>query len=83
MLEFNAENNERYSVDYLVNRSMLITQRGHPLQGRVCKIIPYRHSGHTQVFMAEEGVEEGVLVNRTEFLSVQWVNKETFPEYYL
>ena len=84
MLEFNPENNEMYTADYLVNRTMLITQANHKYFGEVCSIIPYRHSGHNQVYLYQSNsTEKGITIDRTKFLNIQWVNKDTFPEYFL
>ncbi len=79
-LHFDPKNNQRYGLPYLSNRTFVCTQRGHDLQGEVVIVFPYDNNFLIQ---AKDKLSKSYNIDRTEFLSMQWLSEETFPEYYL
>lgn len=86
MEQFDSENNRRFSAEYLLYKDIIVIRTSEELkqfEGKRCRITPYRHSGHLKVTIRIKGDAEFKLIDRKEYLTMQWVNKENFPEYFL
>ena len=84
MLKFNPKDNEMYQYDYMLGKGkFLLCSKGHNLSGYVVKA--YADHSEASVYLMsvdQKGLEHPVY-RRDQFVSIQWVNRQTFPEYFL
>lgn len=84
-LSHDPADNEMYQLKYLINKgTFLLCSKNHDLSNKVIKaIVTTSQWSVGSVALRSEATGLIQYYKADDFVSIQWVNKNTFPEYYL
>lgn len=81
-LSHDPADNEMYQLKYLISKgTFLLCSKNHDFSNKVLKAIDT--TSQWSVALRSEATGLTQYYKADDFVSIQWVNKNTFPEYYL